>query len=52
MTQCPDVPGRLIVAEQFETQAAFEAHQTRTKASDWFEITAGIPRHYTLRTED
>lgn len=49
---CAQVPGRLIVAEQFDNQTAFDAHQQRTKASPWFEITSGIPRHYTIRTED
>ncbi|KIN72313.1 putative quinol monooxygenase [Sulfitobacter guttiformis] len=36
------------VAECFVDQAAFEAHQTRTAASDWAAQTAGIERDYTV----
>lgn len=48
---CPDVAGRLIVAEIFRDQAAFEHHQARTRASPWFELTAGMPRDYTIGSE-
>jgi quinol monooxygenase YgiN len=48
---CPTVAGRFLVAEVFVNQAAFDAHQLRTKASDWFQVTAGIPRDYTIRVE-
>ena len=41
-----DTPGRFLVAEVFVDQAAFDAHQTRTRNSEWFRITEGIPRHY------
>ncbi|KIN60950.1 Antibiotic biosynthesis monooxygenase [Sulfitobacter noctilucae] len=36
------------VAEEFTDTEAFEAHQERTKASDWALKTAGIPRDYTI----
>ncbi len=47
---CPDVERRLLVSEIFENQAAFDAHQARAKASAWAQSSAGIPRHYTVRT--
>jgi quinol monooxygenase YgiN len=34
------------VDESFVDQAAFDAHQTRTKASDWFRLTASIQREF------
>ncbi len=40
--------GRFNVSEVFENQVAFDAHQDRTKASDWFRVTQGIPRDYTV----
>lgn len=46
------VAGRLIVSEIFVDEAAFEAHQARNRASDWFRITAGIERHFRIRTGD
>ncbi len=42
----PEIPGRFDVNERFVDQAAFVAHQTRTKASHWATVTQGIPRHY------
>lgn len=36
------------VDEVFTDQAAFEAHQTRAKTSDWATQTAGITRKYTV----
>ncbi|WP_246132632.1 putative quinol monooxygenase [Devosia ginsengisoli] len=47
----PDDPGRFLVSEIFSDQAAFDAHQARAKSSAWAEITAGLHRHYTVRTE-
>ena len=44
------VLGRLIVKEIFENNIAFKAHQTRTKASDWYAVTQGLVRHYTIET--
>lgn len=51
VTPSPDYPDRFLVSETFADQAAFDAHQLRAKASAWAEITAGLPRHYTIRTE-
>lgn len=34
------------VAETFKTRKDFEAHQTRTRASDWFAATKGIRRDF------
>lgn len=44
-----ETAGRLLVSEIFVDQAAFEAHQTRNRASDWFQITSGIERHFAIR---
>jgi quinol monooxygenase YgiN len=38
------------VKESFTDQAAFDAHQTRTRASDWYRLTAHIPRRYVITT--
>ncbi|WP_170477755.1 putative quinol monooxygenase [Ruegeria arenilitoris] len=45
-------PGRFNVSEVFENQEAFDAHQSRTKASDWFTVTQGVPRDYTVKVEE
>lgn len=34
------------VAERFADRAAFDAHQTRTRASDWWAATAAIRREF------
>ena len=46
------VPGRFMVSEVFVNQSAFDAHQERTKNSDWYNITAGIPREYCIKAGD
>lgn len=46
VTPDPTVAGRYHVTELFVDQAAFDAHQHRTQASDWAKVTAGIARHY------
>lgn len=38
------------VHEVFATQADFDAHQSRTRASAWGQATAGIAREYTVTT--
>lgn len=48
VTPSCDVPNRLMVAEVFADRASFDAHQFRTKASPWFEITQGIAREYEI----
>ena len=52
VTEAVDVPGRLVVSEVFSDRAAFEHHQRRTRASDWFTVSEGIPRSYTIRGLD
>ena len=49
---CPTVKGRFLVSEVFTNQVTFDAHQTRTKASDWFKVTEGIAREYSIRVGD
>jgi len=34
------------VSETFADAAAFDAHQTRSRASDWFHATHGIQREF------
>ena len=48
VTPCPDVQGLFLVNETFKNRAAFDHHQTRTKASPWATITAGLPRDYKI----
>lgn len=48
VTESPDVPFRFDVAETFVNRAAFDFHQTRTRASAWAEVTKDIPRHFTV----
>ncbi len=47
----PHIPGRWQVRETFRDRASFAAHQARTRASRRGELTAGLPRHYTIREE-
>lgn len=37
------------VYEQFESQSAFDAHQTRVRASKWAVVTGNVSRHYRVR---
>lgn len=48
VTKDTKVAGRFNVAEEFTDRAAFDAHQARTKASEWAKVTAGIPRQYEI----
>ncbi|MEM7430042.1 MAG: antibiotic biosynthesis monooxygenase [Pseudomonadota bacterium] len=48
---CPAVPGRFLVSESFVDRRSFDAHQTRTRASAWATVTAGIPREYEITEE-
>lgn len=48
VTPDKEIDGRLNVRETFATRADFDAHQNRTRASDWGRITAGIPRVYEI----
>lgn len=40
-----------MVEERFADQAAYEAHQERTKASEWAEKTRDIARDYRVVTD-
>lgn len=51
ITPSPDIPGRFIVAEVFESEAAFEVHKARTAASDWAAISADCKREFSIRVE-
>ena len=44
----PKVAGRYTVVETFRDRAAFEAHQARSKASDWGRLTQGFARAYEI----
>lgn len=46
--QDDDLPTRLNVSESFRDRAAFEAHQERTKASEWYNLTIDLPRNYKI----
>ncbi|KKB86431.1 antibiotic biosynthesis monooxygenase [Devosia limi DSM 17137] len=51
VSQNPDVPTHFEVSEVFADQAAFETHQQRASTSAWAKVTAGLSRHYSIRTE-
>lgn len=51
VTQSPDNPSHFLVSETFADQTAFDAHQSRASTSVWAEVTAGLKRHYSIRTE-
>lgn len=37
-----------LLDESFADRAAFQAHQTRTRASDWFRATAHLGRDFQI----
>ncbi len=39
------------VDESFVDEPAFDAHQTRTRASDWYRLTSHIARDYVIANE-
>lgn len=41
-------PGRWLVAERFADRASFDAHQTRSRASDWGRATAHLTRQFQI----
>ncbi len=51
VTQTAD-PLIWAVEESFRDQAAFDAHQTRTRASRWFAATSHILRDYEITGQD
>lgn len=48
VTQSDEHPCRFDVAEIFANRTAFDAHQTRTRASDWFAQTGHIERKFEI----
>lgn len=44
-------PGVFAVSETFTDRAAYDAHQTRTRASAWWRITGHMARDFTLDGE-
>lgn len=44
----PENPNRYLVDEEFATQASFDAHQARVKASEWGKVTAHLVRKYEI----
>ena len=44
----PSNSNRYLVDEEFATQAAFDAHQARVKASAWGQATAHLKRQYKI----
>ena len=48
ISSCLSKRGRWQIVEIFEDAEAYEAHQSRTRASEWFKLTAGIERHYNV----
>jgi len=44
-------PGIFVVTESFVSRAAFDAHQTRTRASDWWRVTGDMPRAFSVTEE-
>ncbi len=51
VTEDDQIAGRFDVSEVFQNQTAFDAHQDRTRNSEWFRITEGIPREYSVTSE-
>ena len=49
--QSADDSTRFLVSEIFADQRAFEGHQQRMQTSTWASVTAGLARHYSIRTE-
>ncbi len=41
-------PCIFAVSERFRDEAAFQAHQARTRASDWWRITSHMPRDFEI----
>lgn len=44
-------PCEFTVVERFVDRAAFDAHQTRTRASDWWRVTSHMPRSFEVVEE-
>jgi autoinducer 2-degrading protein len=48
VVQDPDQPNRFQVYEEFQNQESFDAHQERTKQSNWARLTKNAIRNYEL----
>ena len=49
---CTDVTGRFLVSEAFVDRKAFEAHQSRSQASEWAKMSDGLERKFQSWTVD
>ena len=45
-------PTRVMFFEVYADRAAFDAHQTRTRATDWWAATAAIRRDFRIWHEE
>jgi quinol monooxygenase YgiN len=50
ISDTPD-PCAFAVSERFRDDAAFAAHQVRTRASTWWQITGHMPRDFETARE-
>ncbi|MEJ2292549.1 MAG: antibiotic biosynthesis monooxygenase [Deinococcales bacterium] len=41
-------PNHFDVCEEFDSRAAFEAHQARVESSRWGQVSARVERHYEI----
>jgi quinol monooxygenase YgiN len=44
-------PGVFSVSERFADRAAFDAHQARTRASEWWQVTGHMARDFAVDGE-
>ena len=51
LTQSKDEPLKYSLYEEFVDRAAFELHQTRTKASKWANLSKNVERHFSILEE-
>ncbi len=51
ITQSAPGACEFVISERFTDRAAFDAHTTRTRASDWWTKTQHIPRDITITEE-
>lgn len=49
--QDPECANRFQVYEEFESESAFDAHQTRVKNSAWSRLTRNARRDYNIRRQ-
>ncbi len=51
VTPDPKDSNKWHVSEVFESEEAFEAHQTRAKTSEWGQVSAPLERRFKKRVE-